>query len=106
MSDAERKRSLEKQWKVYRHTRLTLCAFSGPSTTEGASAAETTLSVVNLILSHLGGDYYGKANITLGELKILAADRNNWRQMVTSKQDKNSVQATQLAVETYPSASK
>ena len=33
--------------------------------------------------------FTGKANITLSELKTLAADRNNWRQMVTSKRDKN-----------------
>ena len=33
--------------------------------------------------------FTGKANITLSELKTLAADRNNWRQMVTSKRVTN-----------------
>ena len=33
--------------------------------------------------------FTGNANITLSELKTLAADRNNWRQMVTNKRDTN-----------------
>ena len=36
---------------------------------------------------HFAKQFTGKASITLSELKTLAADRNNWRQVVTNKRD-------------------